>query len=101
MRDRRGSERDLAAPQNRVHLDDDEDGAARRNVRIAASSGGNCGLTRREQEVLQLVRQGLTNEEIARALWVSLSTVKVHMRHIFAKLGVRSRTQAALWHERR
>lgn len=51
-------------------------------------------LTRREQEVMDLIRQGLSNREIARALWISESTVKVHVRHAFEKIGVRSRTEA-------
>lgn len=53
-------------------------------------------LTRREAEVLALVAQGLSNREIARRLYISEVTVKVHMRHIFEKLGVRSRTEAAI-----
>jgi LuxR family transcriptional regulator, maltose regulon positive regulatory protein len=51
-------------------------------------------LTPREQEVLALLRQGLTNREIARSLWIEESTVKVHVRHILKKLGVRTRTAA-------
>jgi LuxR family transcriptional regulator, maltose regulon positive regulatory protein len=51
-------------------------------------------LTPREQEVLDLVRQGLTNREIARTLWISESTVKVHVHHVLEKLGARSRTEA-------
>jgi LuxR family maltose regulon positive regulatory protein len=51
-------------------------------------------LTRREQEVLDLMCQGLANREIARALWISESTVKVHVHHVLAKMGVRSRTEA-------
>ena len=53
-------------------------------------------LTRREQEVLALLAQGLTNREIAQALVISEVTAKVHVRHILKKLGVRTRTQAAL-----
>ncbi len=53
-------------------------------------------LTKREIEVYELLCQGLTNEEIASVLVISLSTVKVHIRHIFDKLGVRTRTQAVL-----
>jgi LuxR family maltose regulon positive regulatory protein len=52
-------------------------------------------LTPREREVLELVRQGLTNREIARTLWIAESTVKVHIHHVLAKLGARSRTEAA------
>ncbi len=53
-------------------------------------------LTSREREVHGLMCQGLTNKEIARALFISEATVKVHVRHILEKLGVRSRTQAVL-----
>jgi DNA-binding NarL/FixJ family response regulator len=52
-------------------------------------------LTPREAEVHELIAQGLTNEEIARLLFISLSTTKVHVKHIFEKLGVRSRIEAA------
>jgi LuxR family maltose regulon positive regulatory protein len=53
-------------------------------------------LTRREIEVLRLLSQGLTNAEIASRLFIAHSTAKVHVRHIFDKLGVRTRLQAAL-----
>ena len=54
-------------------------------------------LTEREEEVLSLLREGLSNRQIAHTLWIAESTVKVHVRHIFEKLGVRSRTAAALF----
>jgi DNA-binding NarL/FixJ family response regulator len=53
-------------------------------------------LTRREEEVLALLTQGLSNREIAERLVIAEVTVKVHVRHILAKLGVRSRTEAVL-----
>jgi ATP/maltotriose-dependent transcriptional regulator MalT len=54
------------------------------------------GLSRREEEVYGLLALGLSNREIAQALFISEVTAKVHVRHIFEKLGVRSRTEAAL-----
>jgi ATP/maltotriose-dependent transcriptional regulator MalT len=51
-------------------------------------------LSPRELEVLGLIARGYRNQEIANALVLSLSTVKVHVRHIFEKLGVRSRSEA-------
>jgi DNA-binding CsgD family transcriptional regulator len=53
------------------------------------------GLTPRELEVLSLVAAGLTNREIGAALFMSEKTASVHVSRILAKLGVRSRTQAA------
>jgi LuxR family transcriptional regulator, maltose regulon positive regulatory protein len=52
-------------------------------------------LSPRETEVLDLIGQGLSNHDIARALFISKSTVKVHVRHILDKTGARSRTEAA------
>jgi DNA-binding NarL/FixJ family response regulator len=54
-------------------------------------------LTDREREVLELVRSGLANKQIARRLSISERTVKAHLTHIFQRLGVTDRTQAALW----
>ncbi|MFI5806284.1 response regulator [Streptomyces sp. NPDC051561] len=51
-------------------------------------------LTKRELEVLQLVGEGLSNQQISKALFLSQATVKSHLVHIYAKLGVDSRTSA-------
>jgi LuxR family maltose regulon positive regulatory protein len=51
-------------------------------------------LSERELEVLQLIAEGLTNQEIATRLFLTLNTVKVHTRNIYGKLGVNNRTQA-------
>jgi len=56
-----------------------------------------AGLTDREVEVLRLVAQGRSNSEVAGALSVSLPTVKHHILHIYAKVGVTSRAGAALF----
>jgi ATP/maltotriose-dependent transcriptional regulator MalT len=53
-------------------------------------------LSPREKEVLSLLAQGLSNSDIGKALFISPVTVKVHVRHIFEKLGVHSRAAAAL-----
>jgi DNA-binding NarL/FixJ family response regulator len=57
-------------------------------------------LTAREREVLIMVAQGLPNKLIARRLEISEKTVKAHLTHIFERIGVSDRTQAALWAER-
>jgi DNA-binding NarL/FixJ family response regulator len=57
-------------------------------------------LTPRELEVLALLGEGLTNADIANRLFISQSTAKVHVHHILAKLGVKTRLQAALVAER-
>ena len=54
-------------------------------------------LSERETEVLKLLAHGHTNKDIAQALFLSVRTVEAHLRSIFAKLGVSSRTEAALW----
>jgi serine/threonine protein kinase/DNA-binding CsgD family transcriptional regulator len=60
------------------------------------TEGQNEALTARECEVLKLIAKGLSNEEVATQLGVGISTVKKHVNHIFAKLGVDSRMRAIL-----
>ncbi len=59
------------------------------------------GLTLRELEVLSLVAQGYTNDRIGNSLHLSTRTVEAHLTHIFNKLGVNSRTEAALLAQRK
>jgi DNA-binding NarL/FixJ family response regulator len=55
-----------------------------------------AGLTEREREVLVLVGRGRSNDEVAAELFVSRATVKSHVNHVFAKLGITSRVQAVV-----
>ncbi len=54
-------------------------------------------LTERELQVLNLMSQGLCNKDIAHRLSVSIRTVKFHAGNIYARLGVRSRSEAIAW----
>jgi len=57
----------------------------------------NIDLSEREREILSLVARGSSNKEIALQLAISTNTVKVHLKNIFGKIGVRSRTEAAMY----
>ena len=54
------------------------------------------GLSPREEEILNLLAAGYLNKQIAKCLYVTESTVKNHLRHIYKKLGVSNRTEAAM-----
>ena len=66
----------------------------------AISDAPDGGLTTRESEILGLMAEGLANKEIAQKAGISAGTVRIHLEHIFKKLRVRSRTEAAAKHFR-
>lgn len=70
--------------------------AAARLMREVKAPDSPETLTERETEVLRLIGQGLSNKEIARELGIGEKTVKTHVSNVLSKLGVLSRTQAAL-----
>ncbi|AXK33397.1 DNA-binding response regulator [Streptomyces armeniacus] len=80
----------LAGGAPREEARSEDAGGARQGQR----AGHPDGLTEREAEVLTLVAEGLSNQEVARALHISTATVKTHINNLFAKTGVRDRAQA-------
>ena len=73
--------------------------AARRWLEARGTRGGITDLTAREREVWALLAEGLTNVQIAARLALSENTVKFHVQHLYQKLGVKNRTEAALRHQ--
>lgn len=59
-----------------------------------AAADGTATLSERETAVLEAVARGLSNREIGRQLWISEQTVKFHLRNVYRKLGISSRTEA-------
>jgi DNA-binding NarL/FixJ family response regulator len=58
--------------------------------------GRSAGLSQREAEIIALITRGLSNEEIAKALYLSINTVKSYIRTAYRKMGVTSRSRAIL-----
>jgi len=75
--------------------------AARVVLRARTPIRPEASLSNRENEVLELVRSGLTNKQIALRLTISEKTVKAHLTSIFRALGVTHRTGAAMWSTQR
>ena len=59
--------------------------------------GRSAGLTPREAEILALITQGLSNQEIAKRAFLSINSVKTYIRTAYRKINVASRSQAVLW----
>ena len=83
-----------AAAEGQVQLSPQ---VAARLVREVRAPDNPETLTERETEVLKLLAQGKANKEIAASLGIGENTVKTHVSNVLVKLGVQSRTQAALY----
>lgn len=70
---------------------------ALRTENLNARESGPVGLTKREREILIHISGGESNKVIARKLHIAETTVKVHVRHLLKKLGLKSRVDAAVW----
>jgi len=84
-----------AAVSGRMHLDPAVARILADSTRAPQRIGDS--LTRRQQQVLMLIAEGASNRQIAETLVVSERTARTHVSDILAKLGLASRTQAALW----
>lgn len=66
-------------------------------VALLPATDAGPALSDREVQVLRLVAKGLANKQIARSLGIAEQTVKIHLGHVFKRIGVADRTSAALW----
>ena len=66
-------------------------------MRKPTQSDSILDLTDRELQVLQMIKDGMSNKMIGNKLGIAESTVKVHVKHILAKIGLRTRVEAAVW----
>ena len=95
-------ERQLASPQELAAPQDDEPfwrsycscEPCSLPDRVVAPPRRQVALTDRQREVLRLVRLGMANKQVARALGISSGTVRKHLEHAYERLGVQSRTEA-------
>ncbi len=99
--DKRLMAEELADALERIHNGEDgvvsADYPPSADVDLGDWPGRSQGLTAREAEVIALITQGLSNDEIAKRTFTSINTVKTYIRTAYRKIGADSRTRAVLW----
>lgn len=99
--DKRLTAGELADALERIHQGESgvtsADYPASADVDLGDWPGRDHGLTAREAEVIALITQGMSNDEIAVGTYMSINTVKGYIRTAYRKIGVDSRTRAVLW----
>ena len=90
----RGSNRAVSAEAHSGPVDETTDTGSLDLADRCARIARHFGLTHREEEILALLTQGKTASDIENVLFISHNTVKGHIRHVYAKLGVHSRDDA-------
>lgn len=86
-----------AAPAPEAALEPAEPVPAEAPTRLSESALATSKLSPREREILREIARGASNKEIARTLKIAETTVKIHVQHIFRKLNLSSRVQAAVY----
>lgn len=86
--------RKLSRPKVQTVIMERKTSAGTNDFKANQSAIDELNLSKRELEVLQLMAKGLSNQEIAEQLFLSVSTIKTHSNNLFDKMGVRRRTQA-------
>ncbi|WP_241666707.1 two-component system response regulator NarL [Stutzerimonas nosocomialis] len=89
-----------AAATGKMALDPELTQVLAEAIRVRPKPSGQvqfASLTKREKEVLRLIAKGQSNKMIARKLGITEGTVKVHVKNLLHKLGLRSRVEAAVW----
>jgi NarL family two-component system response regulator LiaR len=87
----------IHAGQSVVELGDTVSHRGEPEMGTAAWPGQEQGLTERESEVLSLICQGMSNQQVAQNLYLSINSVKTYIRTLYRKIGARSRSQAVIW----
>lgn len=89
--------RSVPGLQDPAGAEDSEGAATDQDLGDELGFDNTAGLTEREYDIVRLIATGITNQEVGRALFVSVNTVKSYVRSAYRKMGVQTRSQAVVW----